>query len=83
MHLRKIFIADNEGMLDEFLDGIDEFQTKQLIQQLGDELKNYKVVTKNYDKEKYAKFAQPYIDKRKGYLNKLFKSYQNKIRGPK
>ena len=53
MNLKKLFIADNEGKLDEFLDGLETKQLGLLAQQIKDELKRYEVVSKNYNKEKY------------------------------
>lgn len=64
MNVSKIFKAEQDGKLKEFLSKLTTVQLKNLMQQIKDDLDRYKIVSKNYSKEKYEKFAQPYIDRR-------------------
>jgi|SaaInlV_165m_DNA_3_1040750.scaffolds.fasta_scaffold236220_1 hypothetical protein len=81
MNTNKIFKADNEGKLTEFMSNLDITQIKLLVQQLKDDLDRYKVVSKNYSKEKYDKLSKPYIEKRQGYLNLLSRVLTWNIQG--
>jgi len=83
MNTSRLFKAELEGKLDKFLDDLTEQQTKLLIQQFRDELKNYENVTKNYSDEKFQKFSVPHMAKRMRYLNKLTTVLIDKVRGPK
>ena len=83
MNTNKLFKADNEGKLHEFLNKLNSVQIKLLVQQLKNDLERYGVASKNYTKEKHDKFSKPYIEKRQKYLNLLFKALMSNVQGPK